>query len=256
MLEAAQYEDNAFVTLTYSEETLPEDLSVRPAIVSAFVKRLRKYTGHKFRYFACGEYGDQTGRPHYHLALFGFPTCFHGRTRHHLASCCTACESIKKAWLYGRIEAGLLTPHSMAYVAGYLNKKMTRDDDPRLEGRRPEFARMSLRPAIGSGMLHEVASTLMEHGLDEMEDVPVFLDHGKQRYPLGRTMRRKLRQLIGRSPNTPEATLKKWSATLQPLREAAFANSVSLKSKVLEKSAQRRLQMAVRGKIFAKGKTL
>lgn len=261
MLEAAQYGDNAFITLTYSDENLPPDLSVRPAVSSGFVKRLRFNSKRKFRYFAVGEYGDESGRPHYHLALFGFPACFYGRTRHHIPVCCSACEEVKKAWTvdgntFGRTESGLLTQHSMAYVAGYINKKMTRDSDPRLEGRRPEFARMSRRPGLGYGILHDLASEVMAYGLDTMADVPAMLDHGRNRLPLGRYLRRSLRKLIGRSPNAPEEALKEWSKKMQPLREAAFADSVSLKSKVLEASLGRRIQIENRARIFKGSKKL
>jgi hypothetical protein len=37
-----------------------------------FFKRLRKaYPDVKLRYFACGKYGEQFARPHYHVILFG-----------------------------------------------------------------------------------------------------------------------------------------------------------------------------------------
>lgn len=35
-----------------------------------FFKRLRKNTGVKFQYYACGEYGGTYGRPHYHFLLW------------------------------------------------------------------------------------------------------------------------------------------------------------------------------------------
>jgi len=246
MLEAAQYADNCFATLTYRPESLPEDMSVQPRVLSLFLKRLRKQSG-KVRYFGVGEYGDQSGQPHYHLALFNFPTCVYGRTRHHVPACCSLCETISSAWGFGRIELGTLTPHSMAYVAGYLNKKMVRDDDPRLEGRRPEFARMSLRPGIGSGMMHDLASTLMELGFDEKDvDVPAVLQHGMSRYPLGRYLRRHLRHLLGRSKNAPAEALASYAQEMHPLREAAFNASKPLKTAVLEKSLGRRIQIESR----------
>lgn len=257
MLEAAQYGDNAFVTLTYSEENLPADLSVHSYIMSAFIKRLRKHHKAKFRYFGCGEYGDESGRPHYHLALFNFPACVYGRTRHHVEDCCYVCTLVKRAWTVGRIEVGLLTPNSMAYVAGYINKKMTRDDDPRLEGRRPEFARMSLRPGIGHGMMHDLASTLMEYGLDEkLADVPAVLQHGTTTYPLGRYLRRTLRSLLGRDKNTPQDVLLHYSKELQPLREAAFNASKPLKTEILKASEGRRIQIEAKAQLFKKVKRI
>lgn len=254
MLEAAQYSDNTFVTLTYDEKNLPEDHSVRPSILSAFVKRHRK-AGYKFRYFGVGEYGDLSMRPHYHLAMFGHENCRRIQTRitKNQTPCCDVCESIKKSWGLGQIMLGTLEPKSMAYVAGYVVKKMTKDDDYRLEGRRPEFARMSLRPGIGLGMMDELASTLMEHKLDEkMVDVPTTLQHGTKQFPLGRYLRRKLRERIGREPNCPETVLRQMEEKMRPLRETAFNNSQKFSEKVLEESLGKRIQINAREKRMSK----
>lgn len=258
MLEAAQYEDNTFVTLTYDEENIPENQSVSPAILSAFVKRHRK-AGYKFRYFGCGEYGDNTMRPHYHLAMFGHENCRRAitRIRRDQPICCDVCEAIKKSWGQGQIMLGTLEPKSMAYIAGYVTKKMTKADDHRLEGRLPEFARMSLRPGIGLGMMHELASTLMEHQLDErMVDVPLTLQHGTKQLPLGRYLRRKLRTLLDKDPNVPAAVMESMAAELLPLRQAAFDNSQSVKSKVLEASLGKRIQIEARENRYKKRGTI
>lgn len=135
----------------------------------------------------------------------------------------------------------------MAYVAGYVTKKMTKKDDPRLEGRHPEFARMSLRPGIGYGMLFDVASTILEHNLEvQMVDVPMVLQHGKIQYPLGRYLRRNLRKLIGRSPDTPRQALDAQKEKMRPLREAAFNDSLPFRSAILENSLGRRIQITAR----------
>lgn len=132
----------------------------------------------------------------------------------------------------------------MAYVAGYINKKMTRASDPRLEGRRPEFARMSLRPGLGLGMMHDLASSLMEHSLEKtLVDVPAVLAHGRTNYPLGRYLRRKLRTFIGREANAPEEALSASKERLRPLREAAFLASKPFKTAILEASEGRRIQI-------------
>lgn len=242
MLEASLQKDNSFVTLTYSEENLPDDLSVSPKTVSLFVKRLRK-GGVKFRYFACGEYGDHTFRPHYHLALFGFPACAWGVTRKQ-DTCCAICEAIRRAWNAGQIMSGGLTPQSMAYVAGYVTKKMTSEYDPRLEGRRPEFARMSLRPGIGYGVMHEVASTLLEYDVHKtLVDVPQSLQHGKKKWPLGRYLRRSLRTMIGREKTMSPEARHEMEEKMRAMRELAFNNSEPLKKHVLAASEGRRIQI-------------
>lgn len=256
MLEAAQYKDNAFVTLTYAPENLPSDNSVSPRVLQLFLKKLRKKAPKAIRFFGVGEYGEKSGAPHYHLACFGFPSCLHVQTRKK-DYCCPVCETISTSWGQGHIFVGTLQLQSMAYVAGYINKKMTKPDDPRLEGRLPEFARMSLKPGIGYGMMHDLASTLLEHKLDEkMVDVPVTLQHGPTQYPLGRYLRRSLRALIGRDKKTPPEALKQHADKMQPLRDLAFHNSVSLKSEVLKATEGKRIQIEARAKLKRKRHSL
>lgn len=234
MLESYQHAESSFVTLTFSDAQLPADLSVTPRTISLFIKRLRKMLGTPVRYFAVGEYGDQSGRPHYHLALFGYPKCQRGRTDFRRQVCCEVCSTIARCWTdpqtgepYGTVEVAPLEPGSANYVAGYTVKKWTRDDDPRLEGRLPEFARMSLRPAIGLFAMDDIASDLMslQSYDDRYIDVPLALSHGQKQMPLGRFLRRKLRERLGRSPNTPEAVINAQKEELLPMREAAKAHT-------------------------------
>lgn len=84
MLEL-QYHDSAyFVTLTYDEEHIPisyytDDATgeafpvgtLRKRDLQLFMKRLRFKFGENIRFFAAGEYGSDTFRPHYHLIIFG-----------------------------------------------------------------------------------------------------------------------------------------------------------------------------------------
>lgn len=236
MLEAVQHGDNTFATLTYDEEHYPNDHSVHPKELSGFIKRLRK-RGYKFRFFGVGEYGDDTQRPHYHVILFGFPTCYWINTRKK-DQCCANCETIKSAWGKGHIFLGTAERSSFDYIARYVNKKMTGDKDERLEGRRPEFARMSLRPGIGYSAMHEVASELLSIDYN-LPDVPTVLAHGKRNMPLGRYLRRNLRKMMGRDEKAPPQE-QTW---LLPVRVSAFQNSKSFKTAILEASEGRRIQI-------------
>ena len=58
--EASLYEANCFVTLTYDDDNLPLDGSLRPRDMVLFLKRLRKRFGPGIRFFQCGEYGDKS----------------------------------------------------------------------------------------------------------------------------------------------------------------------------------------------------
>lgn len=240
MLEANQYKDNNFVTLTYTDEHLPYDvpdivdtLDPMPTLkvrdVQLFLKKLRKsLTDRKIRYFAVGEYGDQTQRPHYHLALFNYPSCRYGMSNHGRDGfCCSVCDHLRDVWDMGNVFSGVLEPDSAQYIAGYTTKKMTAKDDERLKGRHPEFARMSLKPGIGAGFIPDVASTLLEYNLENMEDVPRTLRHGPKEMPLGRYLRRQLRVQIGKPADTPQIVLKEMEAEMSPLFEAARARGPS-----------------------------
>lgn len=99
---------------------------------------------------------------------------------------------------------------------------------------------MSLRPGLGAGMMHDIASTLMEHSLEKvLNDVPVSLAHGSTFYALGRYLRRYLRRAIGRSPNAPPHK----DEVMQALRIFAFDNSRPLKEVVLAASEGKRIQI-------------
>lgn len=251
MLEAMCHEHNCFLTLTYADKNLPmtSELSgsvlgsLSPLHLRDWLKRLRdRISPLKIRFYAVGEYGDETERPHYHIILFGFPTCKRGRTLRRgfslepvWSDCCDTCRLVGDTWGYGNVDLGQVTKDSSGYIAGYVVKKMNRFDDPRLNGRYPEFCRMSRQNGgIGYDGLWEVASSLMYHRLDERPDVPAGLRVASKSMPLGRYLRSKLRTMIGREAGAPDATLDAIKAELLPVSDFAFRNSRSLKKTVVE----------------------
>ena len=73
--EAAQYENNYFITITYNDENLPSDRMLQKDFFTKFNKKLKTYlkrNGLKsdFRFYGVGEYGSTTARPHYHCIYF------------------------------------------------------------------------------------------------------------------------------------------------------------------------------------------
>jgi len=125
MHEAQLHQDNRFITLTYSPEHLPPLGSLRLRDFQLFMKRLRRRTGEKIRFFHCGEYGDDLGRPHYHACLFGY--AFPDETPHRVSdSGHTQFRSdlLSDLWPLGLHEIGELTFESAQYVAAYTTKKI------------------------------------------------------------------------------------------------------------------------------------
>lgn len=245
MLEMTQHKESCFATLTYSDEKLPDGGSLNPEHLTKFIKRLRKATDAKLRYYGVGEYGGRTGRPHYHLALFSYQSCHFGITRKGRASCCPQCDLVARVWGYGNIELGTLEEKSAAYIGGYVSKKYTAPQTD--NGRHPQFTRMSLRPGIGTGAMDELASVLL--GIEEQRtliDVPITLRHGTHEWPLGRFLRRKLRTYIGRAANAPPEVLELQKEELQTLRETAWTDQKNLTSLILENSLGKRIQIEQR----------
>lgn len=116
--ELHYWNDSVFATLTYDDEHLPENGSLVKGDLQKFFKRLRKNNRleKNLRYFACGEYGDKSGRPHYHAIIYGLG--FKDR------------EMIKDAWRqcvwYPRLDRkrfGTVTYDSCRYVSDYVFKK-------------------------------------------------------------------------------------------------------------------------------------
>lgn len=248
MLEAAKHSESSFWTLTYANENLPEGGTLVPADLRNFLKRLRLVAhferGVRLRHFSVGEYGDETFRPHYHLAIFGLG---YGEADRLL---------VERAWKLGHVYGGDLTPQSAQYIAGYVTKKMTSHEDPRLLGRYPEFARMSLRPGIGASAMEDVAIALnTKHGaasVVQTGDVPLALRHGAKSLPLGRYLRRKLREQMGFSePGQPDlARLRQHQKLQDVLRDAGSVSAYLEESASVDKV--RVLQVETKAKIWAK----
>lgn len=189
-LEASKHRLAAFVTLTYDPEHHPADGSLQPKDLTNWLKRLRQAIHpRRLRYYAVGEYGDLTWRPHYHAVLFGVSPL--------------ETDLFRSTWQQGHVLALPLTPQSCSYVAGYVTKKMTSKDDTRLQGRVPEFARMSLRPGIGAHSMDDVANAInTPQGaalVARLGDVPTTLQCGRSSMPLGRYLSNRLRQVYGQT---------------------------------------------------------
>lgn len=158
--ELQMHNESSFVTLTYNNDNLPADNSISKRELQLFIKKLRKVTENKIRYYACGEYGDQNNRPHYHLIIFG--ESFNDKTVHSESNgnILYRSEMLEKIWTKGYSLIGEVTFESCAYVARYVMKKHKGKDSPEhyeildkqsgeIHQQIKEFSLMSRRPGIG-----------------------------------------------------------------------------------------------------------
>lgn len=169
--EAKMYEDNCFITLTFSPEHLPKDGSLCKKHMQDFIKRLRKkFSDRRIRVFYCGEYGEKLGRPHYHAVLFNFD--FQDKTYWKTVNGCKyfTSSALSELWPFGHSTVGALTFESAAYVARYCTKKITgrdaeehykvvNEETGEINQVLPEFCGMSLKPGIGKPWLDKYGET-------------------------------------------------------------------------------------------------
>lgn len=122
MHEKQMHDDACFITLTYDDDNLPFGETLVLSDWQKFMKRLVKKNG-PIRFYHCGEYGDDTNRPHYHAILFGYrpddPELFStsGETKLY------ASPSLRNTWGMGHCTFGDATFETAAYVARYITKK-------------------------------------------------------------------------------------------------------------------------------------
>lgn len=152
--EASMHLVNSFITLTYREEDYEPSLNYKH--FQRFMRDLRRAKG-PVRFFAAGEYGGETWRPHFHAILFGvnfsnpFPV---GKDLY-------SSKELEDLWGRGNTSIGEVNDTTAAYVASYCIKKITgpqaeshyqryNPETGEIHNLTPEFARMSLKPGIGA----------------------------------------------------------------------------------------------------------
>lgn len=171
--EATKSDHNTFVTLTVDDNHLG-DGQLRPDDLQRFIKRLRRNAerptsniqqtnNSRISYLACGEYGEHTDRPHYHLCLFncGFADGKKiGKNGEHTLY---TSDTLHSLWTDGNANYGPFTPAAATYVAKYTIKRQGKGDhDTDGVYRQPPFIRVSLRPPLGSEWLKKYATDLRQ----------------------------------------------------------------------------------------------
>jgi len=181
--EASLYEDNCFITLTYSDDFVPKNGSLVKEHFQLFMKRLREYVSRssdpildpkfeppaspevgqakRVRFLACGEYGDNLGRPHYHALIFNYD--FPDRSFFCVQNGFNLYRStiLESLWPFGFSLVGDVSFESAAYVCRYVLKKVTGENSEYFyDGRIPEFSLRSLKPGIGAPWLERYKSSV------------------------------------------------------------------------------------------------
>lgn len=188
MLEAKTSLNCWFVTLTYDDEHIPiseyvdkETGSIEKCFtlnkrdLVLFNKRLRKEFGEGIRFYAAGEYGGKTFRPHYHIIYFNLPfadlryprsdfSCVDPVSRKHIfipgrnepvrskkGFHVYVSDRLYQLWPQGFHTVQPVNWKTCAYVARYCMKKQKGASASIYEEMNiePEFSLMSRRPGIG-----------------------------------------------------------------------------------------------------------
>lgn len=168
--ESMMYEENIFLTLTYNDENLPDREELLYRDFQLFMKRLRKEVCYykksskhqgpyrEIRFFMCGEYGEDNGRPHYHACIFNLD--FQDKKifkKTSAGSYIYTSETLDRIWGKGFATIGDVNFDSAGYVARYITKKSRKNmkehfidiETGEIFQKEDEFTKMSLKPGIG-----------------------------------------------------------------------------------------------------------
>lgn len=189
-LESKEFKHSCFLTLTYDDDKLDvygskdyeplRGISLIKKDLQKFLKRLRyrldSQLNIKVKFFACGEYGDKNGRPHFHILLYNydFPDKYVSSVmKSRKGFGIYESPFLNDLWKYGLASIQEVTSESCNYVSKYILKKkygMSNDykynalyngNTIRLE---KEYNTMSKREPIGKRYFLKYYKDLFERG--------------------------------------------------------------------------------------------
>ena len=167
--------------------------------VQKWLKRIRRNTNWKFRYFACAEYGGKSSRAHYHILMFGLPNESLLSIKNKLFSYWRKCS-------YECFVVDFVTRESIRYCTKYLNKVDKRNHivPPRTY----------CSKNLGLCWLTEN----IKHWL--LDSMPMFVTYNGYKYPIPRYYKKKVF-------DTDEIKAKYYECVM--LNKSAFCNPVQEK---------------------------
>ena len=174
--EAKYHKEISFLTLTYDQEHVPrsfdsqgrQHLTLKKTDLQLFIKNLRRHLEYrhmpKIRFYAVGEYGSKTYRPHYHAIIFGyFPSdaklVKYNKQGQHLYHS----VSLASIWDKGEVMIGRASPQTMFYTAAYVTGKQLGVKGKKFYAAmniEKPFSTMSRKPGIGK-----------QYALDHKDDI-------------------------------------------------------------------------------------
>lgn len=200
ILESHTTLSSSFITLTYKPEERPAGLDYEH--IKSFLKRLRisnRRQGNKLpiRFYCCGEFGEQTKLPHWHLLTYN--TLPYEKA-----------TSLTRLWPQGLSHVGLVEPASVNYVTGYCTTFNPMDERP--------VSNWSTVPALGSDGIMQLATSMFRRG-ENISSIPTVISFSDASYPLTAALRKafatKWHELTGQELATSAHQVLQASAHLQ-----------------------------------------
>lgn len=140
-----------FITLTYAVNPVNQygletlDYKDLKDFIKALKQRQKRQFNSTFRYFAVGEYGTKSGRPHYHLITFNLHPGL--------------IEQIPETWNKGLVHRGDVEPASIHYCTKYLLKEVGKDYTHQ---EKPKSFQ-SRKPPIGINYVNRMGGKLIQY---------------------------------------------------------------------------------------------
>ena len=220
-----------FVTWTYADEFLPlSPTTGMPTLdkqtfrhMFNTIKNTEKLCADEFQYYAVGEYGDLSARPHYHGIVFT-----------------TKSIDWQHYWLYGNIQIGDVQPESIGYVTRYVDKKLgsyLKKEDFELLGIEPIFSIMT--KGLGKDFILD--------RIEKYSDNPALLNsiigQNGQKFTLPRYGKKKLDPLLKLNLQNYNDSSSSVSRSLLPKEKSVKSadNALLAKVKAQKKALKRNL---------------
>lgn len=171
-----------FVTLTYSPLDVPYTENGYMTLVKSdlqkYIKRLRKATGKKCKYYAVGEYGGKYFRPHYHIILLGIKD-----ERAIIDAWSLKDRNGEKVFEIGNVNIGEVNNKTIAYTLKYVQKGK-RVGQSEKDDRQVEFALISQNMGM-----NYITKEIKNWHIENYDKMYVRDDKGNK-YPIPRAYRK------------------------------------------------------------------